>query len=457
MKLLLFCARFSLLGFLATGWVGAADPVRPNILLIVGDDMGYADIGVQGATDIQTPHIDSLARHGVRFTSGYVSGPYCSPTRAALLTGRYQQRYGHEFNPGPAQRAGEDVGLPLTEKTLADHLKAAGYATGVVGKWHLGYHPQFHPQRRGFEHFFGFLGGAHSYLDANADSANPILRGTEPVDEPEYLTDAFRREAVAFVERYQEGPWFLFLSFNAVHTPMHATAPYLDRYQHIAEERRRTYAAMMAAMDDAVGAVLEKLRDLDLEEQTLIFFISDNGGPPVNGSSNAPLRGYKAQTWEGGIRVPFLVQWKGRLPAGTTYDQPVIQLDVLPTALTAAGVEVKPEWKIDGVDLLPFLTGEKKGPPHQALYWRFGPQMAIRMGDWKLVKASERGAAILEGSSDLGGAQLFNLATDMGEKNNLAAREPDQVKRLKAAWMEWNSGLEEPRWIPRRGAARRRQ
>ncbi|MCA1677181.1 MAG: sulfatase-like hydrolase/transferase, partial [Actinobacteria bacterium] len=237
---------------------------KPNILLIVGDDMGYADIGVQGATDIRTPHLDALAQHGTRFSSGYVTGPYCSPTRAALLTGRYQQRFGHEFNSGPPENAPATFGLPLTEKTLADRLKAAGYRTGMVGKWHLGFRPEFHPMKRGFDEYFGFLGGAHSYLDARADKANPILRGTEPVDEPAYLTDAFRREALGFIDRRAAGtdPWFLYLAFNAVHAPMHATPNYLDRYKHIADERRRSYAAMMSAMDDAIGAVMQKLRDL---------------------------------------------------------------------------------------------------------------------------------------------------------------------------------------------------
>jgi arylsulfatase A-like enzyme len=429
---------------------------KPNILLIVGDDMGYADIGVHGATDIRTPHLDALAREGVRFSSAYVSGPYCSPTRAALMTGRYQQRYGHEFNPGPAANARGMVGLPLTETTLADRLKAGGYRTGMVGKWHLGSRPALHPMKRGFDEYFGFLGGAHSYLDARTEKANPILRGTEPVNEPEYLTDAFRREALAFIDRRAAGadPWFLYLAFNAVHTPMHAAPRYLDRYTHIANERRRTYAAMMSAMDDAIGAVIQKVRDLKIEEQTLILFMSDNGGPPANASSNGALRGHKASTWEGGVRVPLLIQWKGVLPAGKVYDQPVIQMDLHATALSAAGITDRQALKLDGVDLVPYVKGATRGAPHDALYWRFGPQMAIRMGDWKLVKAREaRGAAAGDferaaTGADLAGAQLFNLATDMGEQIDLAAKEPDRAKALQAAWKKWNATLEEPRWIP---------
>lgn len=416
----------------------AADPAkRPNVLVIVADDQGYGDLAVQGGKDIPTPHIDSLAKNGVRCTSGYVSGPYCSPTRAGLMTGRYQQRFGHEFNPGPAGKAGPDVGLPLTETTLADRLRAAGYATGMVGKWHLGYEPKFHPLKRGFDEYFGFLGGAHSYIDWEGDPRNRILRGTTPVAEQTYLTDAFGREAAAYIEKHRRGdkPFFLYWTFNAVHMPMEATEKYLNRFASIANPKRRTYAAMTSAMDDAVGVVLEKLRDSGLEENTLIFYISDNGGPAINASSNTPLRGHKAQTLEGGIRVPFFVQWKGHLPAGATYDQPVIQLDIHATALAAAGIKTSPDMKLDGVNLLPYLKGETKAAPHDALYWRFGKQTAIRMGDWKLVR---------HGQSD--GLELYNLAQDIAESKDLASTERDKFAELKAAWDKWNSTLAEPLW-----------
>jgi arylsulfatase A-like enzyme len=428
---------------LAGGVASAAG--KPNIIVIVGDDMGYADIGVHGCKDIPTPHIDSLAKNGVRCTSGYVSGPYCSPTRAGLMTGRYQQRYGHEFNPGPPSQANAEFGLSLKETTMADRLRAAGYATGMVGKWHLGHVDKFHPLSRGFQEYFGFLGGAHSYLEAGKD----IFRGKEPVNEKEYLTDAFGREAVAFIERHQKEPFFLYLTFNAVHTPMHATEKYLKRVESIAGKERRTYAAMMVAMDDAIGKVLAKLREHRLDDNTLIFFVSDNGGPTkANHSSNQPLNGNKASTWEGGIRVPYLVQWPGKLPAGRTYDQPVIQLDFLPTALAAAGVEIKPEWKLDGVNLLPYFTGEESGAPHEALYWRFGAQVAIRMGDWKLVKAGAGGVEARAKDYDLTNAQLYNLASDIGEKTNVADKNPERVKQLAAAWQKWNADLPPPAWVP---------
>ena len=416
---------------------------KPNILLIVADDLGYGELGVQGSKDIPTPNIDSIAKNGVRFTNGYVSCPVCSPTRAGLMTGRYQQRFGHEFNPGPAGQADEVFGLPLTEATLADRLKALGYATGMVGKWHLGYRPEMQPQKRGFDEFFGFLGGAHSYLNAGAGSANPILRGTEVVKETEYLTDAFGREAVSFLEGHKKEPFFLYLPFNAVHNPLEATEKYLARFASIQDPKRRTFAAMLSAADDAVGRVLARLREAKLEQDTLIFFVGDNGGPTRQTSaSNHPLGGFKGQVLEGGIRVPFLMQWKGRLPEGKVYEHPVIALDLHPTAVAAAGGSISAGARLDGVNLLPYLKGGRKNPPHDRLFWRFGPQAAIRMGDWKLVM------------QDDGPPQLYNLAQDVGEKNDLAAQQPDKVKQLKGAYDQWNAQLAVPRW--RRGAGRNR-
>lgn len=420
----------------------AADAPRPNILIIVGDDMGYADVGFHGCKDIPTPHLDALAAAGVRCTSGYVSGPYCSPTRAGLLTGRYQQRFGHEFNPG----GGGAHGLPLTEVTLADRLKAAGYTTGLVGKWHLGNEPAMHPQKRGFDEFFGFLGGAHDYFKPAG-----ILRGKEPANEHGYLTDTLGSEAAAFIERHKAAPWFLYLSFNAVHTPMQADAARLEKFAGIADQKRRTYAAMMSAMDDAIGLVRRKLADSGLDQNTLTFFISDNGGPAmpgvtINGSRNHPLRGSKRTTLEGGIRVPFVVSWPTRVKPGV-YEQPVIQLDAHVTALAAAGVATESGAKGDGVDLVPFLSGEKTNAPHEALYWRFGKQMAIRVGDYKLVRydstADGGGGRRGQGVSAL---RLYHLASDIGESKDLAAEMPEKFKELETRWSAWNATLAEPLW-----------
>ncbi len=441
--------------------VVTAPAAPPNILVILGDDLGYGELGCQGYTrEIPTPHVDSIAAHGIRFTNGYVSGPYCSPTRAGLMTGRYQTRFGHEFNPGPAKVALKNFGLALGETTIAQRLKTAGYTTGWFGKSHLGYEPPFHPLKRGFDEFYGFLGGAHSYLDAEEDPSNPILRGTTRTNDIDgYTTDAFARETLAFIERNRNRPWYAYLAFNAVHGPLEATDKYLSRFSHLKDPRRRTYAAMQSAMDDAVGLVLAKIRELGQEENTLIIFFSDNGGPtPSTTSGNGPLRGYKAQTWEGGIRIPFMVQWKGRIPAGRVDDRPVIQLDVLPTALAAAGVAIKPEWKLDGVNLLPYLTGERNTAPHEALFWRFGHQVAIRMGDWKLVKgAGLPGLKLTEsGTGAIQGAELYNLAQDIGEKHNLAASEPARVRQLAAAWDAWNRDNIPAAWTSMRTKTKRK-
>ncbi len=432
---------------------------KPNVLVILADDLGWGELGCQGVTtQIPTPHIDSIAKNGVRFTNGYVSGPYCSPTRAGFMTGRYQTRFGHEFNPGPAESAVENFGLSLSETTLADRLKGAGYATGWFGKSHLGYKPPFHPLKRGFDEYFGFLGGAHSYLDAAADKNNPILRGTEPVNNLPYTTEAFGQEAVSFIDHHHAEPWFCYLPFNAVHAPMESTAKYLGRFANVKDKKRQAFSAMLSAMDDAVGAVLGKIREHKLEENTLIFFFSDNGGPtPSTSSGNGPLRGFKSQTWEGGIRVPFLLQWKGRIPAGKVFEQPVIQLDIHPTALAAAGVEINPGWKLDGVNLLPFVTGERvTGSPHESLFWRFGHQIAFRSGDWKMVKgAGMKGVDAGEKSvkATSAGAELYNLKDDIGEKNNLAESNPAKLQELTAAWDAMNAQMIDAKWVPNRKSA----
>jgi arylsulfatase A-like enzyme len=449
-----------LIGLLCAALMTVSAPAqtarKPNIIILVADDMGYADVGFHGCTDIPTPNLDALARGGVRFTNGYVSGPYCSPTRAGLLTGRYQQRFGHEFNPSLQESRTSGAGLPLTEETLADRLKAAGYRTAMFGKWHLGANENQHPMSRGFDEFYGFLDGEHSYLEAREKSDSPVLDGRRAVAEMKYLTDELADRAEAFIKKQQAQPFFLYLPFNAVHTPMHAVEKYLKRFEQIIDPQRRTYAAMLSAMDDALGRVTAALRAAKLEEDTLIFFFSDNGGPTmptttINGSINRPLRGSKRQTYEGGIRVPFVIQWKGRLPAGKTYEQPVIQLDVLPMALAAAGITLQSSMKLDGVNLLPYLTGKRKGAPHDMLYWRMGNMMAIRRGAWKLVKTREgRLDTNVAALSDLSDAALYNLAEDIGEQHDLSAQYPAKVKELSEAWQKWNRQLAPPLWGMRR-------
>jgi arylsulfatase A-like enzyme len=408
---------------------------KPNIVIFLADDEGYGELGCQGNKEIPTPNIDSIAAGGIRFTQGYVSGPYCSPTRAGLMTGRYQTRYGHEFNPGP-MRSG--TGLPLSETTMATRLKALGYATCCVGKWHLGYDPEFRPMNRGFDEFYGTLANTPfikplRFVDSRM-SPDPI----EITDPKFYTTDAYAARAVDWIEKHKAGPFFLYLPFNAQHAPLEATAKYLDRFKHIADEKRRIFAAMMSAKDDAVGRVLAKVNEIGQEENTIVWYLTDNGGPTAQTTSkNDPLRGFKSTTWEGGVRVPFMVQWKGKLPAGKVYEQPIIQLDILPTCIAASGSEAAADWKLDGVNLLPYLLGQNSQRPHQTLYWRFGEQMAIRHGDMKLVKAR-----------DISAPALFNLATDISEKNDLAASQPEKVAELKGLWDKWNAELKPPLWEP---------
>lgn len=452
---------------------------KPNIIVLLADDLGYGELGCQGmAKDIPTPHIDSLARNGVRFTQGYVSSPFCCPSRAGLMTGRYQTRFGHELNVVGKSNLDESIGLPLTEGTMTEHLKAAGYRTGLVGKWHLGTAGKFHPQKRGFDEFYGFLHEGHffvpppfngvmSFLRTNSvaggtrftngpviwsnhtggneppyDENNPLLRGTVEVTETEYLTDAFTREAVGFITRNEKQPFFLYVSYNAVHSPMQAMPKYPDRFTHIADPQRRIFAAMLSSLDDSVGAVLAKVRELKLEEDTLIFFLSDNGGPTQElTSSNAPLRGGKGQLFEGGIRVPFLAQWKGKIPAGKLYEQPVIALDILPTSLAAAQVAPSGGNKLDGVNLLPFLRGEKQGAPHEVLFWRYGANIAVRSGDWKLVKQLEGGKLVPE-------FQLFNLREDPAETKPV--KDEAVSKRLQRELDGLNHQMVEALWAPGR-------
>jgi arylsulfatase A-like enzyme len=427
---------FLLLSVLS-GAILAGAPSRPNIVLILADDMGYADCGAYGLTDFKTPAIDSIAAGGVRCTNGYVTAPVCSPSRAGLMTGRYQQRFGHELNLGDGKAP---YGLPVTETVFAQRLKAAGYATGLVGKWHLGGHAQFghaqfHPNARGFDTFFGFLMGQRGYFPGPlGERESPIERNGTVLEEKEYLTDAFGREAADFIERSRTRPFFLYLAFNAPHVPLHATPRDLARVPHL-EGRRQIYAAMMLAMDDAIGRVLAKLREHGLEENTLVFFLSDNGGPPGNGSNNGPLRGFKGDTLEGGLRVPYLVKWPARLPAGRTFDPPVSALDVSATALSAAGIEIRSDWKLDGVDLVPFLGGQNSASPHAALFWRFGQQMALRFGDEKIARGN------LEAP-----LALFNVVRDIGEKSDLAAAAPDLRNELNARWRSWSSELVKPLW-----------
>jgi len=441
---------------------------KPNVIVILADDLGYADLGVQGGKDVPTPNIDSIAKSGVRCTQAYVSCPYCSPTRAGLNTGRYQTRFGHEFNePGPAGR--ESFGLPLSEKTIANRFKDLGYVTGAIGKWHLGFSADRWPTARGYDEFFGTLANTPFFHPTNfLDSRKPDQPQTV-ADDSFYTTDAYGERAEQFINAHKDQSFLLYLPFNAQHVPTQAPPKYLDRFPQINDPSRKLYAAVLAAFDDAVGRVLKTLRDNRLEENTLIFFTSDNGGPITkmggNGSNNRPFKGQKGDTWEGGIHVPFFAQWKGRLPAGKVYEQPVISLDILPTAVAAAGSQPASDWQLDGVNLLPYLGGQNSAAPHDALYWRFGPEWAIRQGNWKLVVGFDYVANNTPDPREplpanpppappqpqlvkVTAPQLFNLADDPGETKDLAAAQPQRVAELKAAWDKWNHQNKDPLWVP---------
>ena len=409
---------------------------KPNILIIVSDDHGYADAGFQGSKQAVTPHLDALAKSGVRCTSGYVTYPVCSPSRAGLLTGRHQSRFGHENNP-VYDPLDANEGLPLTEKLLPQFLKDAGYRTGWIGKWHLGSSPAHVPWARGFEESFGFIGGGHRFTGWQTNGRQytlPLIRsGVNISNVPPHLTTALGDEAAGFVRRNKEKPWMLYLPFNAPHTPHEPSIERLEKFAHIQNPQRRRYLAQVSLMDDAIGAVTAALTETGQRERTLIFFFSDNGGPS-GGPDNAPLRGFKGTLLEGGVRVPFLVSWPAKLPAGTTCEHPVSSLDVFATALAAAGVAMPTDKKYDSVNLVPHLADEVKAPPHERLLWRMhGKQsFAIREGNWKLIRTGQTPP------------ELYDLAADLGEKENLAAAKPEVATRLAAALDAWNKELIAP-------------
>lgn len=422
---------------------------QPNVLVIIADDLGYADIGVHGGKEVPTPNIDALAASGVRCTSGYVSAPYCSPSRAGFLTGKAATRFGHEFNPHVGDEA--KLGLPLDQRTIANVMHDAGYATALVGKWHQGFDEAHHPQSRGFDDYFGFLVGGHNFLlhkDAepefgSAHSHDMIYRGRELQHLDGYTTDLFTDEALSFMNRNAAKPWFLYLAYNAVHTPLEIAEKLKSRIPaYVTDENRRGYLSLLLGLDDAIGRINAELKAK--HPNTLVFFFSDNGGSgkkpffAYNTGVNTPLRGDKGQTLEGGIRVPFFVSWPGKLPAGKVYDHPVTALDVLPTSCAVANAKA-PEG-IEGVNLLPHLTGENATAPHEALAWRFGPQKAIRKGNYKLVVVRDMAA---RKQSDW---QLYDLSTDIGEKNDLAASKPEVVAELKTAWEAWDAKNIAPQW-----------
>lgn len=421
---------------------------QPNLVVILADDLGYADVGFNGCRDIPTPHLDRIAQEGVRCTAGYVTYSVCGPSRAGLMTGRYQDRFGFCRNPtiDPTNPA---AGIPLTETTLAEALHQTGYASMAVGKWHLGTHPTLQPLQRGFDEFFGFLSGGHDYFPENltlndlSEVKRPwdwyrtkLLRNDRRVKTTEYLTDELSAAAVDFVARRHRQPFFLYLAYNAPHAPLQATEKYLNRFSHMEDVKRRTYAAMVSAVDDGVGLLLDELDECGVTDNTVVFFLSDNGGPTkVNGSRNDPLRGGKGSPFEGGIRVPFAVRWPGTLPAGVDYDQPVSSLDIFATIAAHNKLPADVTAKLDGVDLTPHLAGRVSTPSHRSLQWRFydAQTTVVRRGAEKLILDARDRRRL-----------LFDLNEDVREERNLAANRQASASALQEALDKWTPQLQEP-------------
>lgn len=399
---------------------------KPNIVLIVSDDQGYGDSSCYDhPKEVSTPNIDRLAAEGVRMTNGYASAYVCAPTRAGLLTGRYQQRFGF-YTAGDSR-----IGLPVSEVTLADMLRKQGYATAVIGKWHVGIEPQYRPLKRGFDEFYGFLGhGAHDYFDLKiTDEYNSIYRNEKPINDTGYLTDNLGRESVSFIERYKNQPFFLYLPFNAVHWPLQALQKYIKLF-NTGDKNRDIYLAMLRSMDEAMGKVLDALKRTGDDDNTLIIFFSDNGGARKNFANNGALRDFKQSVYEGGIRIPFIVRWPGKLPKGTVCDEPVISLDAMPTICAAAGAELPDDRVYDGKNMLGVLRGQIKGPLHKNLFWDDGvKQWAVREGKWKLLFNRE---------SSL---ELYDLESDISEKNNLVKQRPEIVQRLQKTYTDWKKQM----------------
>lgn len=404
---------------------------KPNLIVIFTDDHGYADLSCQGILgDVRTPHIDALAAAGVRATNGYVTAPQCVPSRAGLLIGKHQNRFGVESN-------GMSLDGFNAEQTIAERLKTAGYATGQIGKWHLG--PSNAITDHGFDDVFAKNANRPGWANYNLEGAD-VDGGKE--DSKLYHIDACSEAAKAFIRRHSDEPFFLYLAYRAPHVPLDAPQKYLDRFPGEMPERRRQALAMLSAVDDGVGGVVDELKSQGLSENTLIFFIGDNGaplkihkadepggGPGWDGSLNDPMNGEKGMLTEGGLRVPFLVAWPGKIPGGQVYAEPLISLDVAATIVPLAGLT--PDDQLDGVNILPFLTGEASGAPHEFLTWRWVAQSAVREGKWKLLRGGDR-------------EYLFDLETDPEESTNLLATNPETANRLRAQLESWASELDPP-------------
>ncbi len=472
--------------FLAQKDTSKSSEKKPNIIILLADDLGKYDISLYGGKSTPTPQIDSLAASGVTFTDGYVSSSICSPSRAGLLTGRYQERFGHEYQPGdrypknnleyyafkylintnswrlnqkieyPNEASIATQGLPQSEITFADLAKKQGYATAIIGKWHLGHNKGFFPLDRGFDYHYGFYQAFSLYTpeDDNPDIINhhhkdftdkmiwgngrvgigQIRRDTTIIKDKAYLTETFADEAEAFIDKNKTKPFLLYVPFNAPHTPFQVRKKYYDRFPNVKDENKRVYFAMISALDDAIGIIVAKVKKEVLEENTLIIFASDNGGADYTfATTNAPLKGGKFSHFEGGINVPFALSWKGKIKPHTVYKAPVSSLDIFSTIAAVTHSGLPKDRVYDGVDLI--STVNNNAESHKNLYWRSGDAKAIRSGDWKLIISGKTHEE-----------WLYNLANDKSETTDLAQKNPAKVKELHAALQSWEKGLVKPLW-----------
>ncbi|MCC9605902.1 sulfatase-like hydrolase/transferase [Blastopirellula sp. JC732] len=468
------CVLMTMGFFLPATRADEAKAIRPpNVLLLVADDLGYAELGCVGNTQVRTPHIDQFAAKSLLCRQAYVAAPNCSPSRAGFLSGRFPTRFGYEFNPIGARNDDLGTGIPLQQKTLAEYLHDEGYTTGLVGKWHLGGAADFHPQRHGFDEFYGFLHEGHYFVpspwqgtttwlrrrglpsgageryaingqliysshmghdEPAYDANNPILRGGQPVQELDYLTDAITRESVSFIERYQRNPWFLYVSYNAVHSPLQAKNETLEQFADVEDIHRRIFLSMLADLDKSIGAILQTVKDTNQMDNTLILFFSDNGGPTrETTASNLPLRAGKGSMYEGGIRIPMILHWPGHTKAGSTTDNVVSSLDLYATMAELVGRPTP--YPLDGVSWTQSLSA---APPERTLYWRQGKRAALRQGNWKIV--TDRGYG---SETDW---ELYDLGSDASEETDLSAS-PELGKRkedLLRVWRSLNQEMAEP-------------
>jgi len=413
-----------------SGQPAGASSVRPNIVLILSDDLGYADLSIQGSEAVLTPNIDRIAREGVRMSHFYSAHPSCAPSRVGLLTGRYQHRFGFEHNPGAAQRTDPAFGVPADTPMISERLKAAGYATAAVGKWHIGYQPDMIPTAKGYASFYGTLEGAMAYTADAPNGSKALLRGSVSSPMPAHVTEAFAREAADVITANRDRPFFIYAAFTAPHAPMQSTQAYLSRFQDEADPRRRAYLAMMAALDDGVGTILDSLEANGLSDRTLVIFASDNGAPTWQTTGlNAPFNGVKGLVLEGGIRTPALFRWPGHFAAGRLVAEPGSGHDIAATVLAAAGLSAD----LDGRDLGPVLSGAVADLDDRPLFWRSGAQGAVRYGDLKAVRAGDQW-------------MLFDLARDPGERADLAALRTADLSRLRRLFEAWEKEMSPPRW-----------